>query len=760
MFDRLLTTRWSIILAGTLIATAPLLGLALFVYITVTHELERLSSERQQALASTSARLLDEKLQGKISFGNAYAARSHLARGIISGDVKVTRRILQNLVETSVSIDRAYITSPKGILLADFPAAPNVMNMDMSQRDWYLGVSRKWTPYISEFYLRDSPPHISVFAIAVPVRSASGAVIGILVMLPNADFVKNTLDGMSQTRGNTYVVDNEGTTIYHPRLSANKSINMSGSTVVKKVVKGLNGYEKGRDQLTGETMISGYHPVDISGWGVVTESPIDSVLAPVKKVTGGIYLFTFLMLLVSAWLAYQRSELIFSRKKASDELIQEDTVNKAYGDMLTLINRDWYSVEELAQAALIQINNHVSIMAGVTYLVNDDNLIPLSAMGVPLPFEARGIVPEAVKLNETITLRDIPADSLLCISTGFAYIVPAEISAIPLTAKNKVVAVLELASLHGFGETDLRIINRIVPQLGIGINTIRSNMKLKRLTGELQESNDEFQSINEELIEQQQELAESNKRLEEVSLSKSDFLANMSHELRTPLNAVIGFSEVLQDQMFGPINDKQQEYVNNILTSGKHLLSLINDILDLSKVESGKMNLEISNFSLRETVDASMIMLREKAMKGGIELIMELTSQVDVRIEADQRKLKQILFNLLSNAVKFTPKDGTVVVSAVKDGDFIEITVADTGVGVKEEDIPKLFHAFTQLESVYTKEFEGTGLGLALTRQLVELHGGKIWVNSMYGIGSRFSFTIPLILGALGSATQAARSTK
>jgi CheY-like chemotaxis protein len=196
--------------------------------------------------------------------------------------------------------------------------------------------------------------------------------------------------------------------------------------------------------------------------------------------------------------------------------------------------------------------------------------------------------------------------------------------------------------------------------------------------------------------------------------------------------------------MFGPLNEKQHDYVNNILSSGRHLLSLINDILDLSKVESGKMELELSTFSLRETVAASLIMLREKALKRGIQLHQELPPQDDASIVADQRKLKQILYNLLSNAVKFTLPGGTVDVSAKRDGDFFEITVADSGIGIRQEDIPKLFQPFTQLGSVYTKEYEGTGLGLALAKQLVELHGGRVWVKSEFGSGSKFSFTIPL----------------
>jgi PAS domain S-box-containing protein len=252
------------------------------------------------------------------------------------------------------------------------------------------------------------------------------------------------------------------------------------------------------------------------------------------------------------------------------------------------------------------------------------------------------------------------------------------------------------------------------------------------------------------LQEKNVELESAKSVAEKANLAKSEFLANMSHELRTPLNSVIGFSEVLQEQMFGPINEKQQEYVKSILTSGRHLLSLINDILDISKVELGKMELKLSSFSLWETLDNSMMMLREKALKGGIDLHTDITPENDIDIVADQMKLKQILYNLLSNAVKFSSAGGKVNVSAVRAGDSIEITVADSGMGIKQDNIPKLFQAFTQLESVYTKEFEGTGLGLAMSRQLVELHGGKIWVESEIGAGSRFSFTIPFLQSASG----------
>jgi PAS domain S-box-containing protein len=288
------------------------------------------------------------------------------------------------------------------------------------------------------------------------------------------------------------------------------------------------------------------------------------------------------------------------------------------------------------------------------------------------------------------------------------------------------------------------------------LTLVRDITEHKKLEAELQKAYDRLEVLlnvrTSELTSakvEQQETAESNRQLVEVSQSKSDFLANMSHELRTPLNAIIGFSEVLQDQLFGQINEKQLEYVNNILSSGRHLLLLINDILDLSKVESGKMDLELGDCPLRGVVEMSLMMLRGKALQSGLELRMELAPEADITIVADQRKLKQILFNLLANAVKFTPGTGTVTVSAARTGDFIEIAVTDSGIGIKAEDILKLFQPFTQLESGYTKKYDGTGLGLALSRHLVELHGGRIRVASEPGRGSRFSFTIPLTPGAV-----------
>jgi signal transduction histidine kinase len=237
------------------------------------------------------------------------------------------------------------------------------------------------------------------------------------------------------------------------------------------------------------------------------------------------------------------------------------------------------------------------------------------------------------------------------------------------------------------------------------------------------------------------EIAAKSAQLEAASRHKSEFLANMSHELRTPLNAIIGFSEVLVDRMFGELNEKQDEYLKDIFASGQHLLSLINDILDLSKIEAGRMELELSEFDLPNALDNALTLVRERASRRGIRL----GSTVDPRlgmIGGDERKVKQVLLNLLSNALKFTPEGGRIDVSArVHDG-VAEISVADTGVGIAPEDQDAVFEEFRQVGTA-DKKVEGTGLGLALSRKFIELHGGRIWVESEVGKGSTFRFTLP-----------------
>ena len=232
------------------------------------------------------------------------------------------------------------------------------------------------------------------------------------------------------------------------------------------------------------------------------------------------------------------------------------------------------------------------------------------------------------------------------------------------------------------------------------------------------------------------------RELETASRHKSDFLATMSHELRTPLNAIIGFSEVLHEEMFGKLNDRQRAYVEDVMTAGRHLLLLINDVLDLAKIEAGRMELDLSQVELPELLRSAVSMHAQQADRGGIHLALA-TEPEEIAITADDRRVRQIVFNLLSNAIKFTPPDGRVDVSARLDDGHIEIAVSDTGPGISAEDQETIFEEFEQASDGKQAE-EGTGLGLPLSRKLVELHGGRLWVESEAGRGSTFRFTLPV----------------
>ncbi|MFN3476010.1 MAG: ATP-binding protein [Candidatus Methylomirabilales bacterium] len=322
---------------------------------------------------------------------------------------------------------------------------------------------------------------------------------------------------------------------------------------------------------------------------------------------------------------------------------------------------------------------------------------------------------------------------------------------VPLLAGGEAVGVFFLDSRTpgAYTERDLELLEPLAEQIAFALQNARLYEELRQAALQLEAK----------VEERTRELKIANLRLEAASRHKSEFLASMSHELRTPLNSIIGFSEVLRDQLFGPLTEKQARYVQNILVSGRHLLALINDLLDLSKVEAGRIELHLEQLPLREALEGALNLVRGEALKKGLTLELAVAQDLST-LPADPIRFKQILSNLLSNAVKFTPEGGTVRITAHRVtsegqdagrwplatcGDFVEIAVTDTGIGIKPEDQGRLFQEFVQLDSPLAKGHEGTGLGLALTKRLVELHGGRIWVESEgEGKGSRFAFLLPL----------------
>jgi signal transduction histidine kinase len=283
---------------------------------------------------------------------------------------------------------------------------------------------------------------------------------------------------------------------------------------------------------------------------------------------------------------------------------------------------------------------------------------------------------------------------------------------------------------RAMGATDYNISGE--NQLGVGDDIDQLSNSVDKMSAQLQSYTTSLE----------QKVQEKTAQLELANRHKSEFLANMSHELRTPLNAVIGFSDVLKEQYFGELNPKQQEYIKDINESGQHLLSLINDILDLSKIEAGQMDLDLSRFSLPSVVDTAIVLVRERALRQQLQLSVEIAPGI-AEVVADERKVKQVLTNLLVNAVKFSHPGGRVAVMVARDTNGVMITVKDDGPGIAPEDHAAIFEEFRQLKSSGSAKFEGTGLGLSLAKRFVELHGGRIGVASELGKGAAFTFTLP-----------------
>jgi PAS domain S-box-containing protein len=380
-----------------------------------------------------------------------------------------------------------------------------------------------------------------------------------------------------------------------------------------------------------------------------------------------------------------------------------------------------------------------------------------ASRGAPLDMKrefrsGEGLLGETAASMALMQLPDFQ-DSGMRLEIGVGEVQPAEVLLVPITYQGRSVGVFSLAAIRPLKERDLAFMERLAKQLGAALHNVKLYADTRLLAEQLRVGSEE--------------IAQKNIALEQASRTKSEFLANMSHELRTPLNSIIGFADVLKAGLGGEMSVKQLDYLSHISHSGQHLLALINDILDLSKVEAGKMELGLSEVDIRTVVDASLTITREKASLRRIHVKTDISPGLD-SIQADERKLKQILFNLMSNAIKFSHDAGEVMVSARRiphaDAgridtqrphrllpfsagefeDFLELEVVDHGIGISQEGLDRLFQPFTQVDSGLSRKFEGTGLGLVMIMRLVELHGGGVGVSSKEGEGSRFVVWLPL----------------
>jgi signal transduction histidine kinase len=420
-----------------------------------------------------------------------------------------------------------------------------------------------------------------------------------------------------------------------------------------------------------------------------------------------------------AAIALENVRLFNETKEALDQ-------QRASGEVLAAISN---SIADTSPVFETILNSCERLFAGrmaVIDLVGEDGMVHLGAYHGPNQDDVRRVYPHTVDASSATgtaiatravvhfaSLDDAPEFARAALT---AFGIKAAIGA-PMMWEGRGIGAIWVAREYvgPFSEKDIALLKTFADQAVIAIQNARLFHEIK----------------------------EKSRQLEVANQHKSEFLANMSHELRTPLNAIIGFSEVLLERLFGELNVKQDDYLKDIHSSGRHLLNLINDILDLAKVEAGRMELDLSTFDLPTAIANAMTLIRERAQRHGIAMAQDVAPELG-DVVADERKFKQILLNLLSNAVKFTPDGGRIDVSARLTEKNVVVAVHDTGIGIAPEDQEAVFEEFRQVGRNYTSKQEGTGLGLALTRRFVELHGGQISVHSAPGKGSTFTFTLPI----------------
>ena len=363
----------------------------------------------------------------------------------------------------------------------------------------------------------------------------------------------------------------------------------------------------------------------------------------------------------------------------------------------------------------------------------------------------QGIAGWVAQHGVSLTVPDVQADdrfySWFDADSGFT---TCSILCVPLITRGQTIGVMQALNKVGRGFTtdDRRLLESLASAAAIAIENARLydqvQQELRERIQAEESLNKERASLAQRVEERTAELRMTNAELARVSHLKDEFLANMSHELRTPLNAILGMTEALRDEIYGALGERQSKAVGTIEESGRHLLNLISDILDLSKTEAGEMKLEIVAVSVESACQASLQLVRQMTLQKRLKVSLTLDSGVTI-LEADERRLKQILINLLSNAVKFTPEGGELGLEVVGDGEnkVVRFTVWDTGIGIAPEDAERLFKPFTQLDSSLSRRYEGTGLGLSLVHRLAEMHGGGVSLESQVGVGSRFTVSLP-----------------
>jgi len=719
--------------------------------------------EAHQGETTLAAQAVEAYLQRALDLVTTHAERPRLLSGLATGSSRLFAFALRGLDPERTGFDAMFVVDARGEMRFH-NTDPALVGGDFSGRDYYLGVLRTGRPYVSAPYIGRATKQPTV-AVAAPIRDGNGRLQGMLVGALTLRALSQMVARLPSHQGNLVLVGPGGVILAHRDPARLMQPAGTKDPAIPRVLNGEAGWVEWGDP-GGAKHLSVFAPIRPVGWGLVIARPLDEVYAPIWAGRRRVLLLTLLALgaaaigggllarslvrpIVSLREGVRRlasgdlgTRLDLSRRDELGELAQDfNAMAGGLQDMVGVLER------RMRELALLQEVDR-GILAGTPipdllepalrgfreltgarscYLVEpeaDGALRLLAADSVDVEGVRRFFAQWQARVGEGMAGRAL-ATRVLAVSEDVATdshwgrlreaVLARGIGAavgMPLLAGDELLGAVALnySAPRRFPEEELQALQRFAGQLAIALQQARYR-----------------------------EAAADRFRFEEANRVKSLFLANMSHEIRTPLNSILGFAEMLQMDTFGPLNEKQHRYVGHINQAGKHLLQIINDILDLSKAEAGQFTITPEAVPLPPTLEAALLIVKGSAAKKQIRLTCELEVGLET-VWADPIRLKQMLYNLLSNAVKFTPEGGSVTLAARRTDAAAEIAVSDTGIGIRAADLPRLFSEFSQLGP---QRHEGTGLGLALTKRLVELHGGTIRAESEPGKGSVFTLTLP-----------------